>query len=240
MLVVADLGNSRLKLGAFDGARLVAVESVEGGEVGGVIPFPQAYTADELVVGCSAPARLPALLAALGRPVRVLGPETVAAVPTSYRDPARLGLDRVAATFGARAELGVDEVVVADVGTAVTVDALDARGTFLAVAIAAGPAAAAEGLLRRAPHLPAVPHDGPPRTPATSTEESLRAGALLGTAGMVERLLDAACALVGAGAVRVLTGGAAAALSPHVRRDHVVRPHAVLHGLRVLHALVPA
>lgn len=241
MLVAIDLGNSAIKLGAFVDGRLVATERFEGGPAiaDGVIPSPHVAQADEVVVGASAPAQLGALLRAIDRPARVIGSDVVAALPTTYARPEELGIDRLAAAWGARELVGGGAVVVADLGTAVTVDALDAAGLFLAVAIAPGLRAGADGLARAAPHLPRVPLAAPPRVPATGTEESLRNGLLHGAAGLVERLVALARELVGQAAPLVLTGGDAAVLAPRIDGGARAEPDCVLHGLRALHGAVP-
>ena len=259
MLVVFDLGNSAVKLGAFEDDRLIAVERFEGGPAiaDGVIPSPLVARADVVVVGSSAPEQLPVLLRAIERPARVLGDDVRAAVATSYERPEELGIDRLAAAWGARAVVAsrcgggeTPPVVVVDVGTAVTVDAVDAAGRFLAVAIAPGVRAAAAGLARAAPHLPLVAATAPPRTPATGTLESLQNGLVLGMAGLVERLIDLALEALTADADAgvdvdggvpqvVLTGGGATLVASHVRRAHTVAPECVLHGLRALHLAVP-
>src|SRR5262245_51766988 len=219
MLVVLDVGNTAIKFGVFDGDRLVATERIEGGAAGGnVFPIGAIESASEVVAVSSSPVNARGLAERLGRPVRILGDEVRRAIATTYARPEELGLDRVAAAWGARALTGCRSVAVADVGTAITVDALDAAGRFVPVAIAPGLAAARDGLARAAAHLPPAPTGpGPIALPATSTADSLRAGFLAGFAGLVDRLLlDAARAAGGAGA-NVLTGGGAGAIAGHVR-----------------------
>jgi type III pantothenate kinase len=255
MLVVIDLGNTRVKFAAFDGDRLVATEAVHGGPTiaGDVIPFPYVTTGDEIVVGASSPDRLEMLLNALERPARVLGAEVVAAVPTTYERAEELGIDRLAAAYGARAIVGGGAVVAVDAGTATTVDAIDADGRFVALAIAPGLESATAGLGSSAPHLPAVAlarsdsarREGraggaAPDLPARSTAASLRNGFGLGLAGAIDRLVTEARGLVGESAPVVLTGGAAPALMRHLRSEVLHAPDCVLHGLAALHRAVPA
>ncbi len=242
MLVVVDVGNSSVKFGAFDGPRLVATERVESGASSGIaagfIPFPHVAVADEVVVLSSSPAQLPLLLGELGRPARVLGDGVQRAVASTYDDPTELGLDRAAAVLGARALRGGNPVVVVDAGTAITVDAADADGRIVAIAIAPGMPAWRAGLRAAAPHLPA-PNvaAGDVAAPAKGTAASLRTGFVLGLAGLVERLVDEARTALGADATVVLTGGSAASLSGVLRSTHDVEPHAVLHGIRELHGM---
>ena len=245
MLVVVDLGNSAVKFGAFEADRLVATERVESGRgvgesVGGsVIPFPFFTTAEEVVIASSAPGELPAFVANAQRRVRVLGEDVQRSVETPYDDPTELGIDRIAAVYGARVLAGAP-VVAVDVGTAVTVDALDAHGRMLPVAIGPGLAAAADGLRARAPHLPrADTNGGPVRVPAEGTADSLRTGFVVGLAGLLDRLVAEAAAAVGGEPPTVLTGGRADVVAPHLRCGARHEPHAVLHGIRALHLEFP-
>lgn len=244
MLVAIDVGNSAVKYGAFDGGRLVATERVESGPsagvAAGVIPFPHLGAAEAVVVLSSSPAQLELLLGELGRPARVLGESVQRAVASTYADPTELGLDRIAAAYGARALLGGGAAIVVDAGTAITVDGIDAAGGIVPTAIAPGPAASRTGLRTAAPHLP-LPDlaRGPVRAPADGTSASLRNGFVLGACGAVTRLVAATRETLGA-APLVLTGGWADVLADHLDLQHRIEPHAVLHGVRALHGAFPA
>lgn len=237
MFVAVDVGNSAVKFGAFDGERLVATERIEAGRslAEDVIPPAHLAGADVVAALASSPARAREFEAWCPRPVVWVSDAARAAFRTSYLRVHDLGLDRIAAVAGARALTGSARLAVVDAGTAVTVDALDAGGTLVAVAIAPGLRAAAHGLREAAPHLPlAATGPGAVRVPALGTADSLRAGALLGLAGAVDRLLDEAARAVGALDAVVLTGGDAAAVGPHLRTQHRVEPHVVLIGIRAL------
>jgi type III pantothenate kinase len=242
MLVVIDIGNTSIKFGVFDGDRLVAVERIAGGVAGQTLfPTGPVASASEVVAISSSPASTAGLVEKLGRPVRLLGDDVRRAVATTYGRPEDLGLDRIAAAWGGRALSGRVPLVVADVGTAVTVDAIDAAGRFVAGAIAPGIAAARDGLVRAAPHLPvAWAAEGDVALPARGTAASLRAGFLLGFAGLLDRLLDEVARASGGAAAAVVTGGGAPPLLPHLRTPHVHEPHAVLRGIVELHRAVPA
>ncbi len=242
MLVVLDIGNSAIKFGVFEGDRLVAVERIEGGAAGeNLFPIGAVQSASEVVAISSSPANTNGLVEKLGRPVRLLGDDVRRAVTSTYARPGELGLDRIAAAWGARALSGRRAVAVADVGTAITVDALDATGRLVAVAIAPGLAVSREGLGRAAPHLPpALDSPGVVAVPARGTADSLRTGFLVGFAGLVDRLFDEARRAAGGVDACVLTGGGADSLSPHLRTPHALEPHAVLRGVVELHRAVPA
>lgn len=234
MLVAVDLGNSAIKFGAFDGGRLVAVERVEAGRslAEDVIPPPHLFLASEVVVLASAPRRIAEFESWCPVPVRVVGDEARAAFESTYEHPSELGLDRIAAALGARSRCPGRAVVIVDAGTAITVDALTADGRFLPLAIAPGPRAAADGLHAAAPHLP-FPDLAPGAVgrPARGTADSLRAGHVLGMAGLVDRLVREAAGLAGADATVLLCGGAAELLAPHIETRFRCEPDLVLVGI---------
>lgn len=243
MLVVVDLGNTAIKFGAFDGGRLIAVERMDAVRTlaEDVIPPPHFVAADEAVLLSSSPARTRQFLDWTPRAARVLGDEVRAALPTTYDRPSELGLDRLATALGALALSGAATVAVASVGTAVTVDAVDASGRLVAVAIAPGLRAAADGLHAAAPHLPYPSLDAAAvRVPARGSADSMCNGQVLGTAGLLDRLLDEAARAAGGVAACVVTGGGAPSVVPHLRTAHRHEPNATLHGIALLHRRVPA
>ena len=134
----------------------------------------------------------------------------------------------------------------AAVGTALTVDAVSADGTHLGGVIAPGPEAALSGLLSRVA-APSLRRLAPPEAsaellrttpplvvPGTSTAECLRAGLLLGFAGLLDRLVEVQQSAVGGAAPVLGTGGALPALLPHCRTSLRVEPELGLRGLRAI------
>lgn len=157
-------------------------------------------------------------------------------VRNGYRRPEQLGADRWAALIGAR---GFTEraLCVVDAGTAVTVDALTARGEHLGGAIFPG-----LGLLRTAVTLGTAgiardigdASDGFGR----STEAGVAGGTLHGLAGAVDRLVEEQRDILGADLTVYLTGGDAELLRPHLRVAVTPVPDLVLQGLaRIADAL---
>ena len=126
-------------------------------------------------------------------------------------EPHRVGIDRLAAAAAAAlvAPAGRGAIVV-DCGTATTVDMISPQGHFLGGAILPGPAllsrALAEGT-SRLPEVAALDHDLPPAMPGRSTQQAIAAGIGWGMRGAVARLVAEARASLGEGADVILTGG---------------------------------
>jgi type III pantothenate kinase len=146
-----------------------------------------------------------------------------AGVPNAYRNPAQLGCDRFAAAIGAQALCPGKAVVVANCGTATTIDALSADGTFLGGMILPGLGLMASALARNTAQLPQIdPGSRLPQGFADNTDDAILSGCLAAQAGAIER----ACALHQA-VECIISGGAApyvapAVLVPHRHVDNIV------------------
>ena len=143
-----------------------------------------------------------------------------AGISNGYDHPSRLGADRWVSLAGARARVmaavaagaAPRPALVVMVGTAVTVDALDASGRFLGGLIIPG-----FGLMQRALEQGTsglkVPTGEVVDFP-TNTSDALMSGGANAIAGAIERQTRRLQALTGQAPLLLMTGGAAAKLAP--------------------------
>ena len=124
-------------------------------------------------------------------------------------NPARVGADRLLAALAAYRRTGGPCIIV-DFGTAITVNSVQADGTFLGGAIFPGLAAMARALAQETALLPEIPVPDSAPAIGRNTDEAIAAGLLHGTAGAVANLVIAASQVVGEDARIFLTGGGAA------------------------------
>jgi len=133
-----------------------------------------------------------------------------------YPHPETLGADRIAniaAAVGYRRP-----VIVIDVGTATTFDAVDSKGAYLGGVIAPGPALMLDYLAERTALLPRVRWRSSRRTLGHNTVSAVQLGAEAGYAGLVRGILDRMRRHPRLHRVRVvLTGGAARWILPLLR-----------------------
>jgi type III pantothenate kinase len=191
------------------------------------------------VVGVSVnAAHLERVRRSLERDLPVAGVDFPVPLENRTERPGETGADRLCAALAAfRRARGA--AVALGIGTAITADAVDREGRFLGGAIAPGLRSASAGLAAAAPRLPFADLDpgGPVPFPGRTTAEALRAGHLLGFAGLADRLASAARAAAGGrrrGAVPVLLhGGDAAVLGPSLRTPVAEAPHLVAEGARL-------
>jgi type III pantothenate kinase len=239
--LVIDVGNSRLKWGLHTRRGWLAQGVVPNADIGTLalrdwqnLPRPVRAVGVN-VAGESARVRVEGQLARWRLPVEWLAATSSAAgVRNSYDHPAQLGPDRWASLVSARRRVlanGPAPCVVVNAGTAVTVDALDADGTFRGGFILPGIRLMLRALADNTAALKVPPgdyHDFP-----TNTPDALQSGALQAVCGAIElmrlRLTQGAVQ-----ATCYLSGGAAVAIGPHLAPPVEVVDNLVLEGVLVL------
>jgi type III pantothenate kinase len=257
--LLVDLGNTRIKwarLGAGGPGRMRAAEhrgwtrgDFERALFGTLRSAPARTAAPVQVIAVSVAAErvrqrfAAAVRAATGRPPRFCGSERAACgVRNGYRDVWRLGADRWVALIGARLWAPRSAVCVVDVGTATTIDLLRADGRHRGGAILPGPQLMVDALLRDTGGIRrrATGRAAPRSAFARDTSAALRAGAVLATAGAIERAWREASRQAGGRRPQLLlTGGAAAAIAARLDLAHAQVPDLVLRGLAALARTAP-
>jgi type III pantothenate kinase len=159
-------------------------------------------------------------------------------VTNGYRETWRLGADRWVSVIGAHALARGRTAVIANVGTALTIDVVTAKGRHRGGAIIPGPAAMVASLLsgthgirKRASGIKPSTHS----LFATDTASALAAGSNFAAAAFIDRAVREAHAKVnqtkGRRPLLMLTGGGAPALQRYLESSARVVPDLVLRGL---------
>ena len=239
MTLLLDLGNTRLKwalLGA-DGLGEVAACVWESAafdkrltRVWHALPPPPRVLAAS-VVSEAREQRLQALVRGLfGQPIQWLRtPATGAGVRNAYPQPQRLGVDRFLGMVAARAA-GQTPCVVVGVGTALTLDALDAGGRHLGGLIAPSPWLMEQAVLGATAQVRADAA-GTVVDIADNTADALHAGCWQAAAALIERFHRQLRPRLGADAPVRLSGGGAHRLAALIEAPSRCVADAVLHGL---------
>src|SRR6202171_3996010 len=123
-------------------------------------------------------------------------------------NPAEVGADRIVNGVAAFHQYGGPCIVV-DFGTAITFDAISAKGEYLGGVIAPGLGIASEALFARAARLPRVEIKDPGKVIGTNTVTHMQAGLYCGAIDMVDGMLTRMKAELGTPATVVATGGEA-------------------------------
>jgi len=148
-----------------------------------------------------------------GVPSVVVEPGVKTGLPVLVDNPREVGTDRIANALAAVHRYGAP-CIVADFGTATTVDVVNASGAFIGGAIAPGIETAMDALGQSAAQLRRVELLRPRSVVAKNTVEALQAGAVFGFAGLVDGIVTRIVAEQGfdRSAVTVVATGALAAL----------------------------
>lgn len=156
----------------------------------------------------------------------------LAGVRCGYANPARLGVDRWLAVVAAR-QRSAGPVIVASVGTAATVDFVDADGKHEGGVIAPGWQLLRSSLDRETADVRSTGPPSPSTAPGGDTQSAVSAGTFLMLVSFVDAAIKGFADRHGYEAQVFLTGGdadlLAAALPVSVRRE----PHLVLDGLEI-------
>jgi type III pantothenate kinase len=256
MLLLIDAGNTRVKWALAESAsctasvpgRWIASSAVAHDDIGRLDTAWQSHAVDRVIISNVAGPQVEALLCAQLQRIatRIPAPAVtwfastaaVAGVRNGYREPHRLGCDRLAALVGARALLPERALIVATCGTATTVDALDASGLFIGGMILPGPGTMAASLAQRTAQLPSLPeHRAAERLTlfADNTEAAIRNGCLAAQAGAIDRAIAAH-----GGAHCLLSGGGAAWVGPYLEAGFTLADNLVLTGLHAVALAQPA
>jgi type III pantothenate kinase len=184
--------------------------------------------------------------AAIGLPLEIADHATIP-IESRVPEPDRVGSDRLLDAYAA-ARLHGTPVIVVDLGTATTVDGVDANGAFVGGAILPGIELSMRALAHGTAQLPHVRVSQLPPAIGRNTREAIGSGVVLGQVGAVRELVERIAVELNptdlARATVVVTGGTSRAswsgvwLEPLGDRPavaDVIDPELTLRGLALLH-----
>ena len=245
--LLVDMGNSRLKWALRRGSSLGRMRAIDvADDVPGVLAswaagLPRISAVQAVsVAGVGRERLLTRSLRAAGLPAPqwVQSSASAAGVRNGYRDPWRLGADRWVAAIAGWHEVGrACAVAVIDIGTATTVDVVDATGQHEGGLIVPGPGLMVNALLRGTRGIAeraAGTAGKRQRGWARDTASAIDSGALEATAALVERSARLLRKQYGEDAQVFITGGGAAAVLPRVNAPCRHLADLVLRGLVAL------
>lgn len=251
MVLAIDIGNSNIVLGGLEGDEIVfqarmatdltrtadqycaelksmlslyevSPRSLEGAILSSVVP-----PVSNAIV--SAVERL------TGHRPMTVGPGLKTGVKICIDNPAQAGADLIVGAAAVLSEYGAPACII-DLGTATTMTVLNGEGCFVGGTIHPGVKLSLNALTSRAAQLPGISLEPPRKVIGTNTVECMRGGMIVGTACMIDGMIDRFEAELGCRIpVVVATGGLAKYIVPLCRREIVLDDDLLLKGLRVLY-----
>ena len=237
MLLAIDIGNTNVGFGLFDGTglrrhgRVSADDACTLTEVIGDEPISR------IVLASVAPSMtdriVPMLALQYNTTVLVAGRDVPFGIEIQCDEPEKVGADRLLDAIAAYARTQLATIVV-DVGSAVTVDFVSARGTFVGGAIAPGPQMMLDALHHQTELLPNIELKKPDSPVGHSSTDALLSGAYWGAVGLVDRLVAEISVDQAAEAKILVTGGAGEAIASEMQGQPEYIPTLTLEGLALI------
>lgn len=169
-----------------------------------------------------------------GFPPVVVEPGVKTGLPVVTDNPREVGADRIANAVAARAMYPNESIVIVDFGTAITVDAVSAKGEYLGGAIAPGLDTSASALFQSTAKIQRVELVAPQSAIGKNTVACVQAGIIFGTAGLVDGLVERVGDELGGDVRTIATGGLAPVVLDSCRLVKQFEPHLTLEGLRLI------
>lgn len=230
-----DQGNSSTKLALWDESdNIVSTETLLHFSARDVASYASGHEIDTAIF-CSVSRRPPVIIKALERRARRaidFGINTPSPLTVDYGTPATLGLDRLAAAIGAYyvQDCKNHELLVVDIGTAITYDRVSADAHYMGGNIAPGIYMRLKALNHYTARLPLVDprlHNRRPPKWGHDTESALLAGAVNGVVAELEYYYSQFSTQPKV----IMTGGDAMRVAPLLSFDTIVEPNLVSLGL---------
>ena len=182
--LVLDVGNTRTKVGLFQGSRHMRWGTVANGDVETVAAFARGFHVAHVVLGSTATPD-PVLEVGLAQvaPVHVITGSSPTPLHSAYATPQSLGADRSANAVAAVRRFPGRAVLVLDLGTCITYDLCLADGTYAGGGISPGVRMRAQAMHAYSARLPLVEFVEEPPLVGTTTVGSLAAGIHHGVLG---------------------------------------------------------
>lgn len=250
MLLAIDVGNTNMVFGLYDGDRLRGSFRIStnaertSDELG--MQIAQYYhlhdlditRTDAVIIASVVPPVMYTLINAIRKYLHVqpliAGRDVDIGVENRYTNPREVGVDRLVNAVSAIRRYGKPLIIV-DIGTATTFDAIDGNGAYQGGAIFPGLKVAMEALFLKASKLPRVDIERPEHAIGKTTVQSMQSGAVRGYVGALTGIISDIKAELGGKACVVATGGMGRMMAEYCGLIDEVDPNLTLEGLRLIY-----
>lgn len=248
MLLAVDVGNTNIVLGVIDGEKLVSsgrfstniyeTEDECAMKIYSFLNLHNNIQIDGAIISSVVPALVTTLKKAIYTVCKVnaivVGPGIKTGLSIKIDDPAQLGADLVVGAVAAK-EKYPQPTIIFDLGTATTGSVLDKNGNFLGGTITTGVKTSINALSAGAALLPQIDITAPKKIIGTNSIESMQSGCVIGTACMLDGLIDKFEQELGEKATVVVTGGLGKSIAKNCSHDMIIDENLLIDGLRIIY-----
>ncbi len=246
-LLTFVVGNTHVKLGLYDGARLVQhcrVQTDEGrtADEYGVVVRNLLGEETTRLDGAAIASVVPTMTETFAELCRkylnleplIVGPGIKTGMPILYDKPQDVGADRIVNAI-AGYELTHDTTIVVDFGTATVFDYISARGEYIGGVICPGLIISSEALFARAAKLYRVELAKPKQVVGRNTVNAIQSGIIFGHAALVDGMVERIQRENKIKARVIATGGLSSLLAAETSVIEEVHEFLTLDGVRILY-----
>ncbi len=250
MVFTIDIGNSNIVVGTVNRQGVLFVERMSTDHKKTELEYAillksameiHGITTNE-IKGCIISSVVPPVTSVINRALEkltgekalVVGPGIRTGLNIKIDNPAQLGSDLVVDAVAGIAEYPLPLIII-DMGTATTMSAIDAAGNYLGGVIIPGVRVALDSMVSRTAQLPRISFEAPKKAIGKNTIECMKSGSVLGSASMLDGMIDRLEEELGQDATVVATGGIAPFITPHCKHKIVCDDTLLLKGLYLIY-----
>ena len=248
MLLAVDVGNTNIVLGVLNGDEIITTGRLSTNIFETEVEYAMKISSFleinniEEITGAIISSVVPALNGTLKKAIKlitkvsalIVGPGIKTGLSIKIDDPSQLGADLVVGAVAAKAKYPCP-IIIFDLGTATTGFVVDRNGNFLGGIIAGGVNASLNALASGTALLPQIDLTAPKSVIGTNSIESLKAGAVIGTAAMLDGFIDRFEEELGERANVVVTGGLGRVISKNCKHEVNYDENLLIDGLRIIY-----
>ena len=169
-----------------------------------------------------------------GKVPLVVGPGLKTGLNILLENPGQTGADLVVADVAALRE-HKPPLIIIDMGTATTMSVLDKNGSHIGGCIIPGVKISMDALTDRTALLPGLQLDQPKKAIGRSTIDAMRSGIMMGTACMLDGMVERMEAELGSKTTVIVTGGIAKFIVPMCKTPMIYDKDLIIKGLAALY-----
>lgn len=250
MLLAIDVGNTNMVFGLYQGEKLcgsfrISTNAVSTSDEIGmqILQYYHFMSCDPaqttaVIIASVVPPAMYSLVNAIRKYLRLhplqVGQDVDPGMANKYLNPGEVGVDRLVNGVSAVSKYGKPLIIV-DIGTAITFDAIDQEGAYLGGAIFPGIKVAMEALFMKASKLPRVDIAQTDHAIGRTTVESMQSGAVRGYVGALTGIIEDMKRELKGEARVVATGGMGRMMAQYCKLIDEVAPNLTLEGLRMIY-----